>query len=59
MEVDVPVTGSEQLIAGFIAKAIATVVTFPALKAQAMVMSSSAYHGSLVQGLEFQILSLA
>eukprot|EP00041_Stephanoeca_diplocostata_P012407 m.207839 g.207839 ORF g.207839 m.207839 type:complete len:365 (-) comp18944_c0_seq7:128-1222(-) len=49
--VEMPVTGAEQLAAGFIAKAIATVVTYPALKAQAMVMSSSIYRGSLVRAM--------
>ena len=38
-------------MAGFLAKAIATAVTFPVLKAQAMVQSSAEYQGSAIRAI--------
>lgn len=50
-ELDVPSTGGDQLIAGFIAKAIATALTFPIQKTQAMVQGVAEYEGSQTRAL--------
>eukprot|EP00038_Savillea_parva_P001801 m.107509 g.107509 ORF g.107509 m.107509 type:complete len:586 (+) comp10623_c0_seq1:98-1855(+) len=50
-EEDVPATGLDQLIAGFVAKAIATAVTFPAQKTQAMVQGSAEFQGSQIRAI--------